>query len=260
MLRASRDRSFHIPRPARDRVNLRQLAAIAGMCLSVGVALSGALQRPSHAAQSLHESAEKDVDWQEAAIATTPSVHALQAWVERAASAEVETSVSAALSAPPTAASPSPLAAAATSADRPRKRALRGASAREPSELDRALQPFKVALQRGAVSYRCDADARPTAKRSKCPHDRMLEARVWRVLSRLTSCRDATSTFGRAELRLRFAPDATTNPAFSAPTIAQSLNLRAVSKCVAAELSKLRSTRKVDRFELEIGFGLIGHN
>lgn len=232
----SSDRAFRIPRAHKDRVHLRQLAAIAATCLSIGVALSGTIK------SSQREQPEQGYAWQQASAApmldSLPRV--LEATSALAAKVSSETSISAATKAPPAAAT-EPQPAAAVSAVKPGKTP-------------------KPKLVKGALTYRCDASRRAAPKSDACPHDRALEARMWRVLARLTSCKSAANAAGHAALRLWFEPGATTRAVFAAPTISPSLNLRAVSQCVARDLSKLRSTRKTDRFELSMSFALTGEN
>jgi hypothetical protein len=119
-----------------------------------------------------------------------------------------------------------------------------------------AGKPSKPALRRGALTYHCDAAAKGASKSGKCPRDRALEARVWRVLARLSTCRGRADSLGRADLKLWLGPGTATQAVFAAPKISPSLNLRAVSQCAARDLSKLRATRKADRFELNLSFEL----
>lgn len=235
----SSDRAFRIPRAQKDRVHPRQLAAIAATCLSIGVALSGTIKSPPH------EQPEQSYAWQQAATAPmlNPLPTVLEATSALAAKVGTETSISAATSAP-----------AGTPETRVPVQPAAAVTAAKPSKTP------KLKLQRGALTYRCDAVRRGAPKSEACSHDRVLEARVWRVLARLTSCRSAANAAGHADLRLWFEPGATTRAVFAAPTISPSLNLRAVSQCVARDLSKLRATRKTDRFELSVGFGLAGAN
>ena len=230
----SSERAFRIPRAHKDRVHPRQLAAIAATCLSMGIALSGAI-KSSQVAES-----DERYGWDQAAALpiALPTVETAQKLLE--ASGALETSISAATTAPAIpVAEPQP--AAAVSAAKPGKTP-------------------KVKLVRGALTYRCDSANRSPQKSDACAHDRALEARVWRVLAHLTTCRSTADAAGRADLRLWFGPGATTRAVFAAPTISPSLNLRAVSQCVARDLSKLRATRKTDRFELSVGFGLAAVN
>jgi hypothetical protein len=224
------DRAFRIPRAHKDRVHARQLVAIAATCMSVGVALSGVLA----AKHRERGSAEHAQAWRSAAAGPAlPSLEDAQLVIEAALDplARTETSISAATSAPA-------IAGAAATAKKPGK-------------------PAKTALVRGAVTYRCDAADRSAGA---CQHDRVLEARVWRTLARLGSCLGSADALGYADLKLWLGPSATTRVVFAASTISPSLNLRAVSQCVARDLSKLRATRKTDRFELSLGFGLAARN
>lgn len=233
------DRAFRIPRAHKDRVQPRQLMAIAATCMSVGVALSGVLA----AKQRERASNEHEYAWQSAAAGPAlPSLEDAQVVIaaalereqpEQPAQSATETSISAATSA----AAPSP------APDAPAKKPGKTA---------------KTTLVRGAVTYRCDAAAQRSAK--GCPHDRALEARAFRVLARLSSCRAAADALGHADLKLWIEPLAPTRVVFAASAISPSLNLRAVSQCVARDLSKLRATRKADRFELSLSFGLAARN
>jgi hypothetical protein len=232
----STGRAFRIPNAHKDRVQPRQLAAIAATCLSIGVALSGVLPASPKERARGHEE-----HWQSASTGPTQLVidaaNALQTSAQNALQARdearTETSIHAAMVAP---AADSATTAPNAATDKPHK-------------------PARAKLLRGAVSYRCDA-----SKQGTCPRDRALEARIWRVLSRLASCSDTARASGRADLRLWVEPGTATRVVFAAPTISPSLNLRAVSQCVARDLSKLRATRKADRFELSLGFGLAGSN
>lgn len=228
------DRAFRIPRAHKDRVHARQLVAIAATCMSVGVALSGVLAA-KHRERGSVEHAQA---WSSAAAGPgLPSLEDAQLVIEAAlnpltrAEARTETSISAATSAPAS-------AVATLAAKKPGK-------------------PAKTALVRGAVTYRCDAADRSAGA---CQHDRVLEARVWHTLARLGSCLSGADALGYADLKLWLGPSATTRVMFAASTISPSLNLRAVSQCVARDLSKLRATRKTDRFELSLGFGLAARN
>jgi hypothetical protein len=218
----SSERAFRIPRAHKDRVHPRQLVAIAATCLSIGVALSGTIK----------STPQEEPAWQQASAApmldTLPSV--LEVTSALAAKVSTETSISAATSAVVDTSQP--------------------AAAVKPSNTP------KLKLVRGALTYRCDG----APKSDACAHDRALEARVWRVLARLSSCKRTADAAGRADLKLWFGPGATTRAVFAAPTISPSLNLRAVSQCVARDLSKLRPTRKTDRFELSVSFGLVSSN
>jgi hypothetical protein len=232
------DRAFRIPRAHKDRVQPRQLMAIAATCMSVGVALSGVLA----AKQRERGSNEHEYAWQSAAAGPAlPSLEDAQLVIASAlerdepAQPGTETSISAATSA--AAASPEPVTEA------PAKKPTRTA---------------KTTLVRGAVTYRCDSATQRSAK--GCPHDRALEARAFRVLARLSSCRAAAVAHGHADLKLWIEPLAPTRVVFAASAISPSLNLRAVSQCVARDLSKLRATRKTDRFELSLSFGLAARN
>lgn len=238
------DRAFRIPRAHKDRVQPRQLMAIAATCMSVGVALSGVLA----AKQRERASNEHEYAWQSAAAGPAlPSLEdaqlVLAAALERdepkqpaqSARSVTETSISAATSA--AAASAEPVTKAPT---------------KKPSKT------AKTTLVRGVATYRCDAVAQRSAK--GCPHDRALEARAFRVLARLSSCRAASDALGHADLKLWIEPLAPTRVVFAASAISPSLNLRAVSQCVARGLSKLRATRKADRFELSLSFGLAARN
>jgi hypothetical protein len=235
------ERAFRIPRAHKDHVQPRQLMAIAATCMSVGVALSGVLA----AKQRERASNEHEYAWQSAAAGPAlPSLEDAQlviaAALERdepkpSAQSSTETSISAATSA----AAASPERVTETPTKKPSKTA-------------------KTTLVRGAVTYRCDAAAQRSAK--GCPHDRALEARAFRVLVRLSSCRAASDALGHADLKLWIEPLAPTRVVFAASAISPSLNLRAVSQCVARDLSKLRATRKADRFELSLSFGLAARN
>lgn len=215
--------AFRIPRAHKDRVRPRQLIALAATCVSVGVALSGVL------AAKQHKPVEHEYAWQSAAaVPAFPVLEEAQQVIEAALAHEppaIESSVSAATSA---------AIEAAAVAKKPGKTA-------------------KATLVRGAVTYHCDG-------RSDCQPDRVLEARVWRVLARLASCRGTSAALGYADLKLWFEPSASTRVVFAASAIASSLNLRAVGRCVARDLSKLRATRKADRFELSLSFGLVAPN
>lgn len=229
--RMASDRAFRIPRAHKDRVQPRQLAAIAATCLSLGVALSGTVK------STQSEQPDESYGWEQASVApiALPTLEVAQKLLEA-----TETSISAATTAPaiPRAA-PQPAAAASAAK-----------TSRTP----------KLKLVRGALTYRCDSVDRSPQKSDACAHDRALEARIWRVLAHLSACRSTADAAGHADLRLWFGPGATTRAVFAAPTISPSLNLRAVSQCVARDLSKLRATRKTDRFELSMGFGLAGAN
>jgi hypothetical protein len=228
----SSDRAFRIPRAHKDRVHSRQLAAIAATCLSLGIALSSAIKQGE---------TDERYAWDQAAAApmldTLPSLETAHKLLDTlAAKPRTETSISAATTAPaiPLQAHAEPQPAAAVSAVKPSKTP-------------------KLKLVRGALTYRCDSA-------NACAHDRALEARVWRVLAHLTTCRSTADAAGHADLRLWFGPGAATRTVFAAPTISPSLNLRAVSQCVARDLSKLRATRKTDRFELSVSLALTGAN
>jgi hypothetical protein len=230
------DRAFRIPRAHKDRVHARQLVAIAATCMSVGVALSGVLAA-KHRERGSVEHAQA---WRSASVGPAlPSLEDAQLVIEAAldplthSEARTETSISAATTAPASA-----IADAAVTSKKPGKAA-------------------KTALVRGAVTYHCDAADRSLGA---CQPDRVLEARVWRALARLSSCRGTVDTLGYADLKLWLGPSATTQVVFAASTISPSLNLRAVSQCVARDLSKLRATRKADRFELSLSFGLAARN
>ena len=237
----SSDRAFRIPRAHKDRVQPRRLIAIAATCMSVGVALSGVLAAKQHE----RASNEHGYAWQSAAAAPSlPSLEDAQLVIEAALERQepepttpvepaTETSISAATSA----------ATASPATEAP---------ARKPGKT------AKTTLVRGAVTYRCDAAAQRST--GGCPHDRALEARAFRVLARLTSCRAAADALGYADLKLWIEPFAPTRVVFAASAISPSLNLRAVSQCVARDLSKLRATRKSDRFELSLSFGLAARN
>jgi len=218
--------------------------AIAATCMSVGVALSAVLAaKPANYRE--RASNEHEYAWQSAAAGPAlPSLEDAQLVIaavlererdEAPAQPVTETSISAATSA--AAASPEPVTEAA--AKKPR-------------------QTAKTTLVRGSVTYRCDAAAQRSGK--GCPHDRALEARAFRVLARLSSCRAAADARGHADLKLWIEPLAPTRVVFAASAISPSLNLRAVSQCVASDLSKLRATRKSDRFELSLSFGLAARN
>ena len=229
------DRAFRIPRAQKDRVQPRQLVAIAATWLSVGIALSGVLAtKPTK--QREHDANEHENAWQRAAagpaLPTLADAQHVQRVIEAALGQEeraTETSVSAATST----AVLGPEAVVAT-AKMPSKKA-------------------KSTLVRGAATYHCSGT-------HGCPHDRALEARAWRVLARLPSCRGSADALGNAVLKLWFEPSLPTRVVFAASTISPSLNLRAVSQCVAAGLSKLRATRNTDRFELSLSFGLAARN
>lgn len=225
------DRAFRIPRAQQDRLHARQLVAIAATCMSVGVALSGVLA-------AKHQPDERGLAWQSAAAGPAlPSWEGAVFDPPAVAQASSETSISAATSAP-----------VARVSAAPNQQHVGAAPAKNPGKTT------KTSLVRGAVTYRCEGAAKA------CPHDRALEARVWRVLARLASCRASADAFGNAVLKLWFGPSSATRVVFAAPTIAPSLNLRAVSQCVARDLSRLRATRKADRFELSLGFGWAARN
>jgi len=220
----SSDRAFRIPRAHKDRAQPRQLVAIAATCMSVGVALSGVL-----ATNQREHSSEHEYAWQSAAAGPAlPSLEEAQQVIEAAfhhAQPAIETSISAATVSP------------------------------DPATVAPAKKPAKTAkttLVHGAVTYHCDASA--------CPHDPALEARAWRTLARIASCRGTADALGHADLKLWFEPKTATRVVFAASAISPSLNLRAVSQCVASDLSKLRATRKADRFELSLSFGLTARN
>jgi hypothetical protein len=117
-----------------------------------------------------------------------------------------------------------------------------------------------VVLQRNGVSYQCatrDPHTQRTKNAAACPRDPALEARVWQLLSRIALCRRAREPLDQAELRLRFSAGRAAQPRFSIPEIASSLNLRAVSRCVARGLAKVRATRTADTFEVSFRFSLL---
>ncbi|HET8932628.1 MAG TPA: hypothetical protein VFN67_04270 [Polyangiales bacterium] len=238
----SSERAFRIPRAHKDRVHPRQLAAIAATCLSLGIALSSAIK------SSQSQQSDERYAWDQASAApmldTLPALETAHKLLDAlAVKPNAETSISAATTAPaiPVQARAEPQPAAAVSATKPSKKP-------------------KLKLVRGALTYRCDSADRSPQKSDGCPHDRAIEARVWRVLAHLATCRSTADSPGRADLRLWFGPGTATRAVFAAPTISPSLNLRAVSQCVARDLSKLRSTRKTDRFELSMSFALTGEN
>jgi hypothetical protein len=198
--------------------------------MSVGVALSGVLA----AKQRERGPDEHEQAWDVAAAGPAlPSLADAKLVIE-AALEQTETSISAAISTPAIAVA-EPAAAAAK----------------------KAGKTVKTALVRGAVTYHCDA---PDRRAGACPQDHVLEARVWRTLARISSCRATANALGYADLKLWLGPSATTRVVFAASTISPSLNLRAVSQCVARDLAKLRATRTADRFELSLGFGLAARN
>ena len=235
-------RAFRIPRAHDDRVQPRRLIALAATCMSVGVALS-ALLATKPAARPTREpkgSGSRLRAWQSAAAAPelpelgdVRRAHEVALKASSHAQRSTETSASAATLAPPV-----------TTFER-----IEVAPARNRAKRARAT------LVRRSVSYQCDPAGRGEVEVGACKRDRALEARIWRVLERLDACRAASDAPGYAELKLGLAPSATTKVVFAASAISPSLNLRAVSQCVAADLSKLRATRRTDRFELRLSFG-----
>jgi hypothetical protein len=232
----SSDRAFRIPRAHKDRVHPRQLVAIAATCMSVGVALSGVL------AAKQREPSDRGHAWQGAAVGPVLPIDATALLSPITSS---ETSVSAATAVP---ALPAVEVATHAGEAAPSHERVSPEGAKHPG------QRAKSALVRGEVTYHC------AGAHEACPRDPALEARVWRVLARLASCRGTADAFGHAALKLWFAPAAGTQVVFAAPTISPSLNLRAVSQCVATDLSKLRATRNADRFELNLGVELAARN
>jgi hypothetical protein len=229
----SPDRAFRIPRAHKDRVKPRKLMAIALTCLSVGVALSGAMRAPERARPE-----SVDPSWQSAGV-VAPAVQTVETVIQ-AATALAPLVADSSEDAPPAPHQVEPPAPHEVEPPAPKKP---GGSA-------------KPKLLRGAIAYRCGGPSPGT-----CPKDRVLEARIWRVLSRVATCRNALDeASGHAQLRLWFAPGAATRALIGAPTISPSLNLRAVSQCVERDLSKLRATRKSDRIELSVVFGLAPRN
>ena len=109
----------------------------------------------------------------------------------------------------------------------------------------------------GAVVYSgCEGAAASNHGRPACPHDRLLEAAVWRTLKLLASCYGATKDGGHAELHVTVHRNRPIEIALAAPAHGRSLNLRAVGQCAAVRLSKLRSHLKLDRAQITFHFGL----
>lgn len=109
----------------------------------------------------------------------------------------------------------------------------------------------------GAVVYAgCEGAAGSNHSHQACPHDRLLEAAVWRTLKLLASCYGATPDSGHAELHVTLHRNRPIEIALAAPAHGRSLNLRAVGQCAAVRLSKLRSHLKLDRAQITFHFGL----
>jgi hypothetical protein len=102
----------------------------------------------------------------------------------------------------------------------------------------------------------CEGAATTTHGHAACPHDRLLEAAIWRTLKLLASCYSAAPDNGHAELHVTVHRNRPIEIALAAPAHGRSLNLRAVGQCAAVRLSKLRSLLKLDRAQITFHFGL----
>ncbi|HEX4351284.1 MAG TPA: hypothetical protein VHZ95_00195, partial [Polyangiales bacterium] len=110
-------------------------------------------------------------------------------------------------------------------------------------------------LERGPVAYlRCDGLLR--RKHQVCPHDRRLEAAVWSSLQALAECRAADPGVGQAELRLTIQRGSPIQIELGAVAGARSLNLRAVSRCTAPVMTKLRTRLRTQHGVVTFRFGV----
>jgi hypothetical protein len=109
----------------------------------------------------------------------------------------------------------------------------------------------------GVVYLGCEGVAPgPHGHAPACPHDRALEASVWRALKLLASCYTTSPDNGHAELHVTVRRNRQLEVTLAAPAHGRSLNLRAVSQCAVPRLSKLRSHLNLDRAHIAFRFGL----
>jgi hypothetical protein len=212
-------RAFRIVQVGSERVHAPQLVAIALGCLCVGVALTQVVTRVAPSSRL------REARFAESAMFAASDPSLAEDGVSHAPAAAVV--------------APVPTASA---------RPGRGSHRRHSSH-----HRFHAG---GVVYAGCDGAAASNHGHSACPHDRALEAAVWRTLKRLTSCYTATPDHGHAELHLTVHRNRPLEIALAAPARGRSLNLRAVGRCAVPRLSKLRSHRKLDRARITFRFGL----
>jgi hypothetical protein len=112
-------------------------------------------------------------------------------------------------------------------------------------------------LQRGSVTYlRCDGAARRNKSATHCPRDRRLEAGVWKALKDLPQCRVADPGSGRAQLKLTMKRQAAPLIEVAGPDAGSGLNLRAVNKCAAPDLVRLKTRLRASHAVITFAFGL----
>jgi hypothetical protein len=212
------EREIRIVRVGSEHVHAPQLVAIALGCLCVGVALTHLVTR------------------------VAPSSRLQQAsFVESAMFAASDP----ALAEPDAPRAPAAAVVAATP-----KLAARSNASSHRRHAGRRFHPG------GVVYAGCEGAPASNHGHSACPHDRALEAAVWRTLKLLTSCYTATPEHGRAELHVTLHRNHPLEIALAAPVRGRSLNLRAVGQCAVPRLSKLRSHSKLDRARITFRFGL----
>jgi hypothetical protein len=226
-----------------DRVDVRQLWLIAVVCLAVGITLSSTARRFHHGERSPEPPAQR---WQSAGLLAPASETTARDTLPAAPRAAASSSWTATKhDTPKTGAHTPPVASAARSAS-----TSPGHRADPRSGIAQNLAST-LKLEREHVRYRCPSD-------SACPHDRALETRVWQLLARIPSCRGVNAPIEHtAELVLHFTKGRVVHTTLSSREIPQSLNLRAVRKCVDQSLTRLRSSRGLDSLELHFGFRMV---
>jgi hypothetical protein len=219
------EREFRIVHAGGEHVNAPQLVAIALGCLCVGVAFTHLVTRYSSSAGVRGASFSETTIF--GASDALPDEDASELQPQRASTAA---------------------AIAAAPATKHRTAPAEGSHGRHPSHHFHAGAVEYVGCDSGSASHRGHAPA--------CPHDRALEASVWRALKLLASCYSAAPDSGHAELHVTVHRNHALEVALAAPAHGRSLNLRAVSQCAVPRLSKLRSHLTLDHAQITFRFGL----
>jgi hypothetical protein len=220
-----------------DQVHVPQLIGIALASACVGLGLVYAFARPAQASQQTSMSAALD---EPASAVLEPTPLKKQPPEHKSAATHAGRG-------------------AVPASEHARARAAARAHAATAAKRNNAPANKRLAdrhIERGAINYlRCEGLERHR-QGSPCPRDRPLEAAVWSSLQGLAQCRTADPGWGDAELRLTMrrggAPEIDLKPWGDH----RSLNLRAVSKCAAPMLTKVRGRQKLQRSVVTFRFGL----
>jgi hypothetical protein len=220
------EREFRIVHAGGEHVNAPQLVAIALGCLCVGVAFTHLVTRCSPSS-GVRAASFSETSIFGASDALPDDEDATELQPQRASTAA---------------------AIATAPATKHRTAPAEGSHGRHPAHHFHTGAVEYVGCESGSASHGGHAPA--------CPHDRALEASVWRALKLLASCYTTSPDNGHAELHVTVRRNRQLEVTLAAPAHGRSLNLRAVSQCAVPRLSKLRSHLNLDRAHIAFRFGL----